>query len=323
MSHAPPQYAFDSRGDGSDRSPARGLYWPPCGAGGSGEMMPVRWTAAIGALVLMLPACHRLSEGELVDRERSYRDASMVCGRVHDLMKASEPGRIYADLPGVAHLVERTYSTSGPIQDCGNALLAWIERAVAARPLDLRPRLVAQVTALGPFVASGPWHIRARELLAGLLLDRSPRQMHWREEFHYLGPGSQRVSAGHSAIVGLDEIDQAAAEALAHGYVRRAIDDGYADFLAEFFARRFAEAQPRSVLPDIGMPASLVAPWWPPPDPDRVGEGHGVLDMLWRDLGRAYRRDPTHPRWQPLPATLRLRLSEQRPLLLTPAESRP
>jgi hypothetical protein len=286
-------------------------------------MLAKPFTLAIGWLVLMLPACHRWSEEERIDHERTFQDASLVCGRVHDGMRASEPGRIYADLPGVALLVERTYGISGPIEVCGDELLAWIQRAVEARPLDLRPRLVAQVTALAPFVSSERWHGRARDLLARLLLDASPRQIHWRQEWNYLGPGSQRVHAGFSAVVGVEELDREAALALARGHVTRSMDDGYADFLAQVYTQRFSDVQPQSVSPLRGPPASLMVPSLPPPAADRVGDGHGALDVLWPDLGRAFRREPTHPRWQRLPPTLRLRLSEQRPLILSPQQPSP
>ena len=267
------------------------------------------------ALSLVGPSCGHLSEEEVVDREDSFRDDGLVCDRVHDVMRARDPGRVYADLQGVALLVIRTQSGAPKYEACAESLFAWIQTAVAAQPLDVRPRLLAQVSALGPFVASSRWHTQALVLLDKVLLGDVPRTLHWRENWLFLGPGSQKMPAAATPIVSSEGLDRAVAGALVQGYLNRDIDDAYADLLARAFG-------PRSSPPKFlghtarlgglgfgGLPMAALSL-----DDNRVGDGRQAHDLLWADLGRAFRHAPNHPRWQPLSATLRLRLSESRPL---------
>ena len=269
------------------------------------------------ASVLVAPACGHLSDAEIVDRERAFSDSGLVCDRVHDVMKASAPGRAYADLPGVALLVARTYEGSGQIELCGDELLTWMRGAIETRPLDIRPRLEAQAVALGPFVASERWHGQALSLLDALLLGGGPRQLRWRENWNYLGPGSQKVAGASTPIVSSQDLDRAAATALVHGYLNREIDDAYADLLARLFIRRSSAAVALDAIGGFGRDVVT-----PPLDANRVGDGRSALDLVWPDLGRAFRRAPDHPRWASLSPTLRLRLSEARALTLSPPATR-
>jgi hypothetical protein len=267
-------------------------------------------------MTLVTQACAHHSDEEIVDQEASFSDAGLVCDRVHDVMKAKPPARVYADLPSVALLLARTQGTSGLIDTCGDELLAWIRRALEARPIDLRPRLDAQVAALGSFLASAraDWRRQALPLLAAILLDDSPRRIHCRLGRIPTDMGSQSLVNGWTAIVTSEELDRTATTALVQGYLHREMDDDYADLLSRFFARRFSD----SFVGRQPVCPFALAVTTPPPDPDRVGNGRDALDLLWADLGRAFRHVPEHPRWKPLPATLRLRLAEDRPLLTSP-----
>jgi hypothetical protein len=231
-------------------------------------------------------------------------------------MKANPPARVYADLPGVALLLVRTHGSSGPIDICGDELLAWIRRALEARPTDLRPRLDAQVAALGPFLASTrpDWRRQALALLAAILLDDSPRRIHCRLGRVPTDMGSQSFVQSWTAIVTSEELDRTATTALLQGYLHREIDDDYADLLGRLFAIRFSDSfgAHQTLCPFAQAIATS------PPDPNRVGDGRDALDLLWADLGRAFRHAPEHPRWKPLPATLRLRLAEDRRWLTSP-----
>ena len=232
-------------------------------------------------------------------------------------MEAKPPGRVYAaDLPGVALLLVRTDGTSRPIDTCGDELLAWIRRGLEARPIDLRPRLDAQVAALGSFLAStrSDWRRQALTLLSAILLDDSPRRIHCRLGRVPTDMGSQRFVNNWTAITRSGELDRTAATALVQGYLHREIDDDYADLLGRLFASRFSDS---FVGHQTACPSSL-AVVTPPPDPNQVGNGREALDLLWADLGRAFRHAPEHPRWKPLPATLRLRLAKDRRLLTSP-----
>jgi hypothetical protein len=126
--------------------------------------------------------------------------------------------------------------------------------------------------------------------------------------------GSQSFVNSWTAIVTPEELDSTATAALVQGYMHREIDDDYADLLGRLFASRFSGSF-------VGQRADcplVVADAAPSPDPNRVGNGREALDLLWADLGRAFRRAPEHARWKPLPATLRLRLAEDRRLLTSP-----
>ena len=267
-------------------------------------------------MTLVTPACAHHSDEEIVDQEPSFSDAGLVCDRVHDVMKAKRPALVYADLPGVALLLVRTHGTSGPIDTCGDELLAWIRRALEARPIDLLPRLDAQVAALGSFLAStrSDWRRQALTLLAAILLDGSPRQIHCRSGRFPTDMGSQGFTNSWTAIVTPEGLDSTATAALVQGYMHREIDDDYADLLGRLFASWLSKSfVGHQMVCPFGLSAAT-----PPSDPNRVGNGRDALDLLWADLGRAFRRAPEHPRWKPLPAILRLRLAEDRRLLASP-----
>ena len=267
-------------------------------------------------MTLVTQACAHHTDEEIVDQETTFSDAGLVCDRVHDVMKAKPPARVYADLPGVALLLVRAHGASVPIDTCGHELLAWIRRALEARPIDLRPRLDAQVEALGAFLAStrSDWRRQALTLLAAILLDESPRRIHCRLGRVPTDMGSQSFVKSWTPILTSEELDRTATTALVQGYLHREIDDGYADLLGQLFASRFSVSfgGHQTVCPLAPAVATF------PPDPNRVGNGRDALDLLWADLGRAFRQAPEHPRWKPLPATLRLRLAEDRRLLTAP-----
>ena len=83
---------------------------------------------------------------------------------------------------------------SGRASDCGDELLAWLRPPVAARPIELRPRLQARIAALGTLAAAAnQWTEPAAELLLGLLADEGKPIVHHHEEKQFLGPGSQSV----------------------------------------------------------------------------------------------------------------------------------
>ncbi len=102
-----------------------------------------------------------------------------------------------------------------------------------------------------------------------------------------------------------------------HGYLNREIDDAYSDLLARLFIRRSSAAVALDAIGGFGRDVVT-----PPLDANRVGDGRSALDLVWPDLGRAFRRAPDHPRWASLSPTLRLRLSETRALTLSPPGTR-
>jgi hypothetical protein len=267
-------------------------------------------------MTLVTQACAHHTDEEIVDQEAGFSDAGLVCERVHDVMKAKPPGRVYADLPGVALLLVRTHGTSRPIEACGDELLAWIRHALETRPIDLRPQLDAQVAALGAFLSStrSDWRRQAFTLLTAILLDDGPRRIHCRLSRIPTDMGSQNLVNSWTAVVTSEDLDSTATTALVQGYLRRDIDDDYADLLGRLFAQRFSNsfAGHRAVCP---LTPTVAIPL---PDPNLVGNGRDALDLLWADLGRAFRHAPDHVRWKPLPATLRLRLAEDRRLLTSP-----
>jgi hypothetical protein len=257
-----------------------------------------------------------------IEFEASDLPYDLVCDRVRDVLASKDEGYIRVELPAVAEMVATAQSTSGPVSDCGDQLLAWNRAALAARPIDLRPRLEARILALGPLIGVGmnyKWTDAATDVLGGLLLDAGKPTVHLLEERTFLGPGSQRVRTGYREIVSLDQLDRWAAAALRRGYgdkvfmtgsLGSSVHDKYRDLLARLFAARYAEpARSRwespalHAFPFVGTPVRS-----PPPPPEKLGCGSSALDALWPDLVRAFRAAPKHALWDTLPAPIADRL---------------
>jgi hypothetical protein len=255
-----------------------------------------------------------------IEFEASDLPYGLICDRARDVMASKDEGYIRAELPATAEMVATAVSTSGPVSDCGDQLLAWIRAGLAARPIDLRPRLEARVAALGPLIAANnQWTDPATDVLGGLLLDAGKPEVHLVEQRTFLGPGSQSVRTGYSEIVSLDALDHWVAVALRRGYGDKAfmtgslgssLGDKYRDLLARLFAARYAEpARSRwegpalHAFPFLGTPVRS-----PPPAPEKLGCGRGALDILWPDLVRAFRAAPRHALWDTLPAGVADRL---------------
>jgi hypothetical protein len=262
-----------------------------------------------------------------VELEASDLPYDLICDRVRDVMASKDEGYIRVELPAAAEMVATAVSTSGPVSDCGDSLLGWIRAALAARPIDLRPRLEARILALGPLIgANNHWTDPATELLAGLLLDTGKPEVHVREERTFLGPGSQSVRTGYREVVSLDQLDRWVAAALRRGYgdkvfmtgaLGSSVADKYRDLLARLYAARYAEpARPRWEQTTLHMfPIQSTPLRATPPAPQKLGCGRGALDVLWPDLVRAFRAAPRHALWDTLPAGVadRLRGSEGAP----------
>src|SRR4029077_6968176 len=102
----------------------------------------------------------------------SHIPVGEVCDRVHRVMRDTDEGRIRVELPAAADMVVIAVRSRGTALDCGNELFAWLRDSVAARPIDLRPRLEARILALGTLAAAdNGWTEPAVKLLGGLLVD--------------------------------------------------------------------------------------------------------------------------------------------------------
>jgi hypothetical protein len=252
--------------------------------------------------------------------EAAYVPVGKVCDRVHDVMRSTDEGWIAVELPAVAEMVVIVDEDSGRTGDCGGELLAWLRAAVAARPIDLRPRLEARVRALGSFVAAGGhWSGSAAESLYALLIDQGKPIGHVYEARQFLGPGSLSVP-GWRAAVSLDDLDSWVAASLRRGYAQKVPmptrsgneqGDKYADTLVRLFAARYG-------TPGTGEAGHLVSPFFQPaharpPEPAELGCGRSALDRLWPDLVRVFRASPLDERWTPLPAAIINRLRHPEP----------
>jgi hypothetical protein len=273
--------------------------------------------ARVGALVAvaLVSGC-RTGRSADIDLETAFDDHDRVCDRVHAVMGSKDEGFIAYELPAVAEIVQRTKGASGVVEACGKELLAWLQGQLAARPLDLRPRLEARVAALGPFIGAGG---RGREAalatLDQLLLDGPPPTTHTREHFDFPGPGSQKVSVGWYYVVSGDSLDRWAAAALLKGSAPQAdsvgwqserVQDDYLALLVRLFAQRYRLEPPRP--PTFTLHRLARAFRSPPPLPGQLGCGEAPLDLLWPELVRAHRLRPDDPRWEQLTGEVREQL---------------
>ena len=256
--------------------------------------------------------------------EAAYLPVGMVCDRVHDVMSCTDEGRMRVELPAAAEMVVIAASTSGPVSDCGDELLAWLRASLTARPIDLRPRLQARIQALGTLVsAHNSWTQPGVELLGALLVDEGKPIIHAYEEKQFLGPGSQSIPGWREAVT-LDDLDRWVVDAFRRGFVDKVpmpnkysseLGDKYADLLVRLFTSRYAA--PTSEARAFGLHAIpvFVPVRSRPPEPAQLGCDRTPLDLLWPDLVRSFRASPRHDRWDALPAGVvnRLRRSEAEP----------
>jgi hypothetical protein len=276
-------------------------------------------------LSLAVIAASSCSTPRPVHLEAAYQPVGKVCDRVHHVITCTDEGEIAVELPAAAEMVAVAISNSGRAGDCGDELMAWLRSSLAARPIDLRPRLQARIRALGTLVSAdnNKWTEPAVELLGGLLIDEGKPIVHVYEEKEMISMGSQSITRWRAAVT-LDELDRWVVEAFRRGFVRKvpmpnqypqSLGDYYADLLARLFAARYAA--PASEAGASGQHAFpfFVPARSRPPEPEKLGCGRTPVDLLWPDLVRVFGASPLHDRWDALPAGVinRLRHPETAP----------
>ena len=180
--------------------------------------------------------------------ETAYFPVGKVCDCVHEVMRKPTKVGSGSSSPAAAEML-LVAAGSGRASDCGDELLAWLRPPVAARPIELRPRLQARIAALGTLAAAAnQWTEPAAELLLGLLADEGKPIVHHHEEKQFLGSDPSRCR-GWRVAVSLDAFDRWVVGALRRGFVDKVprpnqwpnnLGDKYADVLARLFAARYA-----------------------------------------------------------------------------------